>query len=119
MTSSLTPRPARAGNASGGRPRIALRLIAAIPLWLGPTIYLLSPRFFGPNPELLGIPQALVITVGAISWALIGLGIVWDARSWLVDVLTLLVFTIPSMLFVIIGPAIILIVQNLGAIQGP
>ena len=115
MTSSLTSQPARAVNASGTRPRIAMRLIAAIPLWLGPIIYLLSPTFFAPDPELLGIPRSLVMTVGAMSWALIGLGIIWDARSWLVDVLTLVVFTIPAMLFMIIGPAIILIVQNLGA----
>ena len=92
-----------------------MRLIAAIPLWLGPIIYLISPTYFGPDRELLGIPQVLLMTVGPMSWALIGLGIVWDARSWLADVLTLVVFTIPAMLFMIIGPAITLIVQNLGA----
>jgi len=115
MTSSLTSPPSRAVKSPGARPRIAMRLIAAIPLWLGPLIYLMSPTFFGPNPELLGIPQSLVMTVGAMSWALIGLGIIWDARSWLVDALVLVVFTIPAMLFMIIGPAIILIIQNFGA----
>ena len=115
MTSSLTSPPSRAVKTSGTRPRIPMRLIAAIPLWLGPVIYLMSPTFFSPNPELLGIPQALVMTVGGMSWALIGLGIIWDARSWLVDVLTLVVFTIPAMLFMILGPAIILIVHNFGA----
>ena len=112
MTSSLTSPPSRAVKTSGTRPRIPMRLIAAIPLWLGPLIYLMSPTYFGPKPELLGLPQALVMTVGAISWALIGLGIIWDARSWLVDALTLVVFTIPAMLFMILGPAIILIIQN-------
>jgi len=114
MTSSLTSPPSRAVKTPGTRPRIPMRLIGAIPLWLGPLIYVMSPTFFGPKPELLGLPPTLVMAVGAMSWALIGLGIIWDARSWVVDALTLMVFTIPAMLFVIIGPAIILIIQNFG-----
>src|SRR5688572_19867799 len=102
MTSSLTPPPSRAVRTPAARPRIPMRLIAAIALWLGPIIiYLISPSYFGPTPELFGIPQELVMTVGAMSWALMGLGIIWDARSWLVDVLTLVVFTIPALLFMI------------------
>ena len=95
-----------------------MRLVGAIPLWLGLLLHLMSPTFFGPRPELLGLPASLVMMVGAMSWALIGLGVIWDARSWLVDALSLVVFTIPAMLFMILGPAIILIVQNLGAVPG-
>ena len=115
MTSSLTSPPSRAVKTPGTRTRIPMRLIGAIPLWLGPLLYLISPTFFGPKPELLGLPTSLVMLVGAMSWALIGLGIIWDARAWVVDALALVVFTIPALLFMIIGPAILLIVQNLGA----
>lgn len=92
----------------------ALRLIALTPLWLGPIIYLMSPTFFGPKPELFGIPQNLVFTVGAMSWSFIGVAITWGARSWLADVLALLVFTVPAIVLMIIGPAVVLILQNLG-----
>lgn len=93
-----------------------MRLIGAVPLLVGPIIYLTAPTFFGPRLELLGIPAKLVMMLGGVSWALIGLGIIWDARSWLVDALALVLFTIPAMLFMILGPAIILIIQNLGAV---
>ena len=91
-----------------------MRLIALIPVWFGPISYLAAPRLFGPKPELFGIPQDLVMMIGAVTWALIGVAIIWHARSWLVDFLTVLLFTLPAIAFMIIGPAVVLILQNLG-----
>jgi hypothetical protein len=95
--------------------RIPLRLIALAPVWFGPILYLMSSRYFGREPELLGLPQGFVLAAGTALWALIGVAITWRARSWLVDVLAVLVFTIPAVVMLILGPAVILILQNLGA----
>lgn len=117
MTPTAPSSPSARGVTSPGpRPRIPIRLIGAIPLLLVGILYVTAPSFFGPQPELFGLPAKLVFMAGAGSWALIGLGLVWDARSWLIDVLGLLLFTIPAMLFLILGPAIILIIENLAAV---
>jgi hypothetical protein len=46
-------------------------------------------------------------------WMLIGVVLIWDARSPLVDALVLILFTMPATLLVVLSPALILIMQNL------
>jgi hypothetical protein len=77
---------------------------------------LAAPSFFGPPPpRLYGIPYGLVFTALAVSWSAIGGYIVATSRRpWVLPV-ALLVFTFPAILTIVLGPAIILILQNLGA----
>ena len=106
------PSPTPTIAARGMQSRIPLRLIALTPLWFGPVVHLMSPRYFGTAPELLGLPQDLVLAAAAALWAMIGAAIIWRARSWVADALTVLIFTIPALALVILGPAVILVLQN-------
>lgn len=45
-------------------------------------------------------------------WMLIGVYVLWGARSRLVAAAVYLVFTIPATVALILGPAIVLILQN-------
>lgn len=112
--SASSPQPSSSIGARGMQSRIPLRLIALTPLWFGPVVHLISPRYFGREPELVGLPQGLVLDAAAALWALTGVAIIWRARSWVVDVLTVLILTIPALALVILGPALILVLQNLG-----
>ena len=98
--------------------RGAIRLAAFTPLWVqlvvplaGPTYF--EPMFFHP-PEMFGIPLGVVLGAVQMGWMLIGVAIVWNCRSAARDALALVFFTLPSTLAVILAPAIILILQNLG-----
>ena len=100
------------------RSRIPVRLVALTPLWVYVVVQVVSgyrgTGLFGP-PEILGIPLPVVASGVAFGWMLIGLGLVWDQRSRFVELLSLLLFTIPATIGLIIGPALILILQNLNA----
>ena len=100
------------------RASIALRLVSLTPFAFALVISLVSRRFFDPlfaeAPTVLGIPVGLVVGGGALMWAALGALVVWTARSPLLAMLALLLFTVPSILALILGPALILIVQNLG-----
>jgi hypothetical protein len=117
MTSSTTtPQPVPEAP-SRSRSRWATRITAFTPLWVLIVALVASPRFFPPMfakpPEILGIPLGLVLDAIAMVWMLIGVVLIWDARSRLVEALVLFWFTIPATLVVVFSPALILIMQNL------
>ena len=84
-------------------------LAAAIPLLAGPT---LGRPMFDP-PEVAGIPLNLAIVGLVLGWAGFGALVVWTTGSRLAATLAYVFITLPSMLGLILGPAIILILQNL------
>jgi hypothetical protein len=71
-------------------------------------------RPLGVPPSNIGIPPGIALQGLAFLWMLIGVVAIWDARSRVVELASLLVFTIPATIVTIFGPAIILIMQNLG-----
>jgi hypothetical protein len=98
--------------------RLSVRLAALTPLWVLLIVSIASRTYFdamlAKPPEILGIPLAAVIDAIAIMWMLIGLVLIWDTRSQLIQSLVLALFTIPATLLVVIAPAVIVILQNFG-----
>lgn len=100
------------------RPRsfVPQRLVALTPLWL---FLVLAVRgsfwnpFFSAPPSIAGVPLGLVVLGLCGLWMLLGLVIVWDTRSAAMQALGLLLFTLPATMLLVMGPAMVLIIQNL------
>jgi hypothetical protein len=98
--------------------RLSVRLAALTPLWVLLIVSVASRTYFdamfAKPPDMLGIPVAAVIDAIAIAWMLIGLVLIWDTRSQLMQSLVLAVFTIPATLLIVLAPAVLVILQNFG-----
>ena len=118
MTTSMASSDRTNATARLARSRLAIRLASLTPLWVQIVASLLFQTYFKPMvtgpPEILGIPLGVVIAAIAMVWMLIGTVLVWDQRSPFVAVLALMVFTIPSTLVIVMTPAVVLILLNLG-----
>ena len=110
-----TPRPAN--TAGQGRAQIAVRLVAFTPLWVLLIVAFTSRTYFQPlfasPPSIVGIPLGAVIDAVAMLWMLIGVVLIWDARSPAVQTLVLVLFTIPATVAVVFSPAVVLIILNM------
>ena len=118
MTSSaIPPPPAATPVAPTTRSRWPIRIAALTPLWLFLILELADNGFgtpmFSAPPSIVGVPLGVVVGALATGWMLIGLGLVWNARSRLTELLALLLFTTPATIVLVMGPAMILILQNL------
>ena len=95
-----------------------MRLTAFTPLWVLIITTIASPTYFEPMfakpPDILGIPLGVVVDAMAMLWTLIGVVLIWDTVSKLVQGLVLFLFTMPATLVVVLAPAAVLIMQNLG-----
>lgn len=104
-----TPRTTRLGLLVGAIPLFAVTLLQ----WVA------APTFFDPmnarRPELLGVPVEAWIMGFALLWGAIGGYIVATNTSRWVLPAVLVVFTLPACLAMILGPAILLILQNPGS----
>jgi hypothetical protein len=69
---------------------------------------------FAKPPDILGVPLGLVVAGIAMLWMLIGLAMVWRARTRSVEFIALVVFAIPATIVIVLAPPLILIMQNLG-----
>lgn len=107
-----------ASQGATSRWQAPLRVLALLPLWLflivsaaqGPSVG--GP--FGKPPEFLGLPLGAWVAALVVGWTLAGLALIWNARSPLRSAAAILVFTIPATFVMFFGPAVILILQNLG-----
>jgi hypothetical protein len=117
-SSSPSPAPAGTPNLRPWRSGWSSRIVAFTPLVVFVLVSLFARTYFGRSveepPSIIGIPLGIVVQGLAFFWMLIGVVAVWDARSRAVELVSLLVFTIPATIVTILGPAIILIMQNLG-----
>jgi hypothetical protein len=84
-------------------------LALAIPLLAGPG---LGGPLFQPA-EVAGIPLWVIGGGLVLAWAAFGALVVWTTGSRLAATLAYVFITLPSMFALILGPAIILILQNL------
>jgi hypothetical protein len=73
-----------------------------------------SPMDAG-QPELLGLPAGAWFQLSLLVWATVGAWIMWTTHSRLTSALAMFLFTLPSLVGLVMGPAIILILQNHGA----
>lgn len=107
-----------AASAAAQRTGAPSRMFALMPLWVFVVVSTFSTEFFTAlrvmPPGILGFPAAIVIEIGALLWMLVGVIVIAYARSRLVESLALTVFTIPATVVVVLTPAMIGMVQNLG-----
>lgn len=93
-----------------------LRAVSFLPFALAIGLALVARSYIGRpmmTAESVGIPLNLVIGALTLAWAAFGALIVWTTSSRTAASLALVFITLPSIFAMILGPAIILILQNL------
>lgn len=102
-TSTLSP------DAGWDGPGLTSLALALTPMWVLLLLSALSPelvRALGAGtPAIAGIPLPLVVELAALAWMLIGVVVIRNASSRLVESLALTLFTIPATIVVVVTPA--------------
>lgn len=110
-TSILSP------DAGTLRPGPASRTLALTPLWVLLIVSAFSPDFvaaMGANPPAtFGIPLGMVIEVAPMLWMFIGVVVILNTESRLLESLALTAFTIPATVVVVVTPVAITALPNL------
>jgi hypothetical protein len=104
---------ARSQLARAGYVLTSLPFVLTVALMVLASGYL-DPLFANP-PAIAGLPMGVVFLFIALVWAVLGVLVVWGARSTARIIGALLVFTLPASMAIILGPAVILIIQNLAS----
>lgn len=107
-----------AAVAAPWRAPAAARIASLAPFFLAVALQLFAPRYFpamfAEPPAIIGLPLGAVVGALTLAWAAFGALTVWTTHSRLAAALALAFLTVPSMFAVILGPAVVLIMQNLG-----
>jgi uncharacterized membrane protein len=94
-------------------------VLTSMPFILIIVLAVVAPGFMDPlfagRPAILGLPAGVVFLVLTIVWAVLGILVARKARSEAWIALAVVVFTLPALMAIMIGPALILIVQNLAS----
>ncbi|HET9851790.1 MAG TPA: hypothetical protein VFP56_04705 [Candidatus Limnocylindrales bacterium] len=94
------------------------RLASLAPFFLAVALQLFAPRYFPPlfaaPPDVMGVPLGVIVGALALAWAAFGALVVWTTHSRVAAALALAFLTLPSMFALLLGPAVVLILQNLG-----
>lgn len=106
-----TPGPWRAPAPARVASLLPFLVAIAIPVLNGQRLS--SPMFTEP-PVFAGLPPGIVVGALVIAWAAFGALVIWTTHSRLATTLALAFLTLPSMFAMILGPAIVLILENLG-----
>jgi hypothetical protein len=81
--------------------------------------FLYRPVFGGPMfskpPEALGLPLGIWLQIAFLSWAGVGAWVVWTTHSPWKSAIALVLCTPLAIVGLVFGPAIVLILQNLGS----
>ena len=100
------------------RAPVGARIASLTPFFLALALQLFAPTYFPPMfskpPDVMGVPLGAIVGALALAWAAFGALVVWTTHSRLAAGLALAFLTVPSMFAAILGPAVILIMQNLG-----
>lgn len=72
-----------------------------------------DPMSLEPPPGFLGIPYGVLVLAAALAWGALGGLYVARTRTLHALLLAVVIFTIPACILIILGPAVILILQNL------
>jgi len=120
VTDRLDPGSLSAGSTAQehGRQRLGYT-IASVPFVLLVILQLIAPGFMEPlfsnPPEIIGLPAGIVALLAVMIWAALAFAVIRAFDSVAGSALALIAFTIPSVVAIILLPAVILIVQNLGS----
>ena len=111
--------------AAGARPwraPVTARIASLVPFFVAIALQLAAPRFteglLMPPPDIPGIPTGAILGALVLGWAAFGALVVWTTGSRLAAALALGLLTLPSMFGLILGPAMLLILQNLEDLRG-
>jgi hypothetical protein len=104
-------------DAGSLRPGLPSRILALTPLWVLLVVSAFSPDFLptiGAKPlDMLGIPLALLVELAAMLWMIVGIVVILNAESRVLESLALTVFTIPATIIVVVTPTAISVLPNL------
>src|SRR4051812_7950896 len=109
--------PSIAAPLAARRSRTIPIAIALMPIWLLVVTALASTAFevvLTDPPAVMAIPLGVVMESIGVLWALIGVALVWRARSPFAKAMALLMFTIPATVVVVAAPAVIELLPTLG-----
>ena len=98
------------------RSPVVLRVASLAPFALAVAFAMLARSYFCCLFEpagILGVPYTVVLEAVVLGWAALGALIVWTTGSRVAAALATAVLTLPSMFALILGPALILVLQNL------
>lgn len=99
------------------RPGLPSRILALTPLWVLLVVSAFSPDFLpamSAEPlDTLGIPLALLVELAAVLWMIVGVVVILNAESRVLESLALTVFTIPATVVVVVTPAAITMLSTL------
>jgi hypothetical protein len=92
-------------------------VLTSFPFVLIVVLMVVAPGFMDPllanPPAIAGLPAGVVLLFLALVWAVLGILVARRARSTAGIALALVVFTLPASMAIMLGPAAILIIQNL------
>jgi hypothetical protein len=118
------PEPITAGSSTGrvlvgGPTRRWQRLVLGLlPVWVLIFLSVAAPGFIDPMyanpPAVVGLPAGVVIIAAALGLTIVGVEILRRVESDVAAVLVWLLFTVPALAVILLGPAAILMVLNLG-----
>ena len=101
----------------GGHGLVAL-IVGMSPLWIGLFLALATPTFVERMDDakvaIAGLPAGWFLILASLILAISGAIAIWKARSTVVVVAALVLLTFPALVLVIMGPALVLIVENVG-----
>lgn len=110
----MIDRPTAPPTAAPWRPGWFSKFWAFTPIWLWIVVQVAAPRFSEPmfaSPP--GISPGVVLMGVVAIWMLLGAYVLWHARSLRVAAIAYVLFTLPATFALILGPAVVLILQNL------
>jgi hypothetical protein len=91
--------------------------VTSLPIILIVVLMVAAPGFIDPlfanPPAIAGLPAGVVFLFVSLVWAVLGILVARGARSITRVALAVAVFTMPACMAIILGPAVILIIQNL------
>ena len=102
-----------------GRRRLLTLIVGLSPLWLLLYLVVVDPGFLEPlgrnSVSLVGLPLGMAMIGTALLLSLAGAFVIWRASSKRMTGIALLVLIVPALTLVVFGPAIYLIIENMGA----
>lgn len=113
----LVSEPVPMQSSAPARPPVSLarRVLSLSPLgaWLVMLAIGASDPVFMNPPSLFGLPIGSLMVGLALVWMALGAALTWRTYSTALWVAALVLFTLPSLVLVIVSPAVILAMSNL------
>jgi hypothetical protein len=107
----------RSRTSRGSPRRVAWMIVALAPAFMLLLVSAFGPQFMDPMfqkpPEMLGLPMGTAITGICLVWDAIGVALMGRASTDRVRLAVMLVFVFPALFGILLGPSVILILQNL------